>query len=61
MKWSQRIATFLVKEDGPTTVEYAVFLALLVGMILVSLIYLGEETRQANETVVNAIEGALKN
>jgi Flp pilus assembly pilin Flp len=59
MKWSQRIATFLVKEDGPTTVEYAVFLALLVGMMLVSLTYLGEEARQVNETLVNALDGAL--
>jgi pilus assembly protein Flp/PilA len=61
MKWSQRIATFLVQEDGPTAVEYAILLALLVGMMLASVAYLGEGARQVNETVAEGLEGALNN
>jgi len=61
MKWSQRIATFMVKEDGPTAVEYAILLALLVAMMIASIAYVGDGARQVHEAVANGIEGALNN
>lgn len=59
MKWSKRIAEFLAEEDGPTAVEYAVMLALIAGMIIASLVYLGDEARQMSEVVVDGLDGAL--
>ena len=61
MKWSQRIAIFLVKEDGPTAVEYAILLALLVAMMMASIAYVGAGARQVHETVSSEIEDALNN
>ena len=38
-KWKSRVTKFLKAEDGPTTVEYCVLLALMVGMMIASLWY----------------------
>jgi len=40
-KWVQRCAQFLKGEDGPTAVEYAVMLALIVVICLVAITALG--------------------
>ncbi len=59
MKWCQRLSTFLAREDGPTTVEYAVLLALIAGMMFASIIYLGQEVNGISEIVVEGLDGAL--
>jgi len=59
MKWSQRVANFLVREDGPTIVEYAILLALLVGMMFASIIYVGDEAQRIAEIAVDGMTNAL--
>ena len=46
----QKVVRFLKKEDGPTAVEYAVMLALIVVVCLVAITTLGQ---QANNTFSN--------
>lgn len=46
----QKVVTFLKKEDGPTAVEYAVMLALIIVVCLVAITSLGQ---QANNTFSN--------
>lgn len=52
---------FLDEEDGPTAVEYAVMLALIVGVCISSVKYLADQTGQSFETSANAISDALGN
>ena len=59
MKWSQKVITFLAREDGPTTVEYAVLLALLAGMMFASIIYVGEEISGISGEVATGLDAAL--
>ena len=59
MKWCQRVSTFLANEDGPTSVEYAVLLALIAGMMFASIIYLGQEVNGISEIVVDGLDEAL--
>ena len=59
MKWSKRIANFLAREDGPTTVEYAVLLAMLVGMMFASIVYVGDEAQRISEIAVDGMNNAL--
>ncbi len=59
MNWWPQISRFLSSEDGPTTVEYAILLALLVGMMIASLAYVGDEAKQMSEIVVTGLDGAL--
>jgi len=40
-RWLQRVNNFLRREDGPTAVEYAVMLALIVVVCLVAIGTLG--------------------
>ena len=48
MKWlAKRVHRFLVAEDGPTAVEYAVMLALI---IIVCLVAIGSIGTNANQT-----------
>ena len=46
----QKVVRFLKKEDGPTAVEYAVMLALIIVVCLVAITTLGQ---QANNTFSN--------
>lgn len=41
---SQKIVSFLRREDGPTAVEYAVMLALIVVVCLVAISTLGQQS-----------------
>lgn len=41
---SRKILTFLRREDGPTAVEYAVMLALIVVVCLVAITSLGQQS-----------------
>lgn len=59
MKWSRRIAKFLASEDGPTTVEYAVMLALIVGMMWASMLYVSSEVHDLSEKVADGLDKAL--
>ena len=39
--WFERVKTFLLAEDGPTAVEYAVMLALIVVVCITAITSLG--------------------
>ena len=47
---TQKVVRFLKQEDGPTAVEYAVMLALIIVVCLVAITTLGQ---QANNTFSN--------
>ena len=47
----QKVAQFLKKEDGPTAVEYAVMLALIIVVCIAAITTLGSN---ANNTFANA-------
>jgi pilus assembly protein Flp/PilA len=49
-KWYDKIARFVRAEDGPTAVEYAVMLALIIVVCLVAITALGTN---ANKTFSN--------
>lgn len=49
-KWREKLIRFLQVEDGPTAVEYAVMLALIVVVCLVAITALGTN---ANKTFGN--------
>ena len=51
---AQKLHRFLVSEDGPTAVEYAVMLALIVIVCLTAIQQLGT---QANTTFTNVKDG----
>ena len=42
----RKVATFLSKEDGPTAVEYAVMLALIIVVCIVAITALGSNASQ---------------
>jgi pilus assembly protein Flp/PilA len=46
-----KVATFLKKEDGPTAVEYAVMLALIIIVCLAAIQILGKNANKAFGTV----------
>ena len=50
MKWRDRVTRFLSQEEGPTAVEYAVMLALIVVVCLAAITALGTS---ANATFGN--------
>jgi len=49
-KFMQKVANFLAREDGPTAVEYAVMLALIVVVCIAAITALGSN---ANKTFTN--------
>ena len=50
-KIRDRVVNFLQKEDGPTAVEYAVMLALIIVVCLVAIQILGKNANSAFGTV----------
>ena len=54
-----KVKRFMLAEDGPTTVEYAVLLALLAGMMISAIIYVGSEANAVSEGVVEGLDEAL--
>ena len=52
---TQKVVRFLKQEDGPTAVEYAVMLALIIVVCLVALTALGTNANQTFTKVSNAI------
>jgi pilus assembly protein Flp/PilA len=57
-KLGQEAVRFLKAEDGPTAVEYAVMLALIIVVCLVAITALGTTTNQTFTTVNNKIAGS---
>ena len=55
----QKVKTFLTAEDGPTTVEYAILLALLVGLMMSALLYVSEQAHGVSNDVVTGLDDAL--
>jgi pilus assembly protein Flp/PilA len=49
------VRNFLNKEDGPTAVEYAVMLALIIVVCIVAITTLGSNANQTFTTVGNAV------
>jgi len=43
-RFTKRVVAFLKKEDGPTAVEYAVMLALILVVLIVAVATIGSET-----------------
>jgi pilus assembly protein Flp/PilA len=54
-KFANQLRRFLVSEDGPTAVEYAVMLALIVVVCLVSIQAIGTNAN----TTFNSVAGVL--
>ncbi len=52
------LVEFLRKEDGPTAVEYAVMLALIIVICLVAITALGTSANQTFGNVASAIGGS---
>jgi len=52
------LVEFLKKEDGPTAVEYAVMLALIIVICLVAITALGTSANQTFGNVASAIGGS---
>jgi pilus assembly protein Flp/PilA len=51
------VADFLKREDGPTAVEYAVMLALIIVVCLVAITALGTNANKTFSTVASSIGG----
>lgn len=57
-KFGQKVARFLKSEDGPTAVEYAVMLALIVVVCLASIQALGDSANDTFTLVGDNMEAA---
>ena len=55
----KKMAQFLRDEDGPTTVEYAVMLALILAACLTGISFFGQETSSSFDNSANQIEAAV--
>ena len=57
--WCNRIAEFVAREDGPTAVEYAVMLALIVVVCITAITALGNNARDTfNNVSLNTAVGS---
>lgn len=52
---AKKVHRFLVSEDGPTAVEYAVMLALIIIVCLTAITQLGTQVKTTFEGVKNAM------
>jgi pilus assembly protein Flp/PilA len=57
-KFTQAVVNFLQAEDGPTAVEYAVMLALIIVVCLGTIATLGQNANSTFTTVSNKIGSA---
>ncbi|MEL7496152.1 MAG: Flp family type IVb pilin [Planctomycetota bacterium] len=53
--YRQRISNFLNDESGPTAVEYAIILAVIVTTCMASMVFLGDGIRASFNFVANAL------
>jgi pilus assembly protein Flp/PilA len=56
---AQAVRRLVYDEDGPTAVEYAVMLALIIGVCLAAVQGMALATRDSFDSSATAIEGAL--
>ena len=56
-KFSQHLVNFLKNEDGPTAVEYAVMLALIIVVCLVAITALGTKASTTFSSVASTLGG----
>jgi pilus assembly protein Flp/PilA len=56
--FTQFAVEFLKREDGPTAVEYAVMLALIVVVCIAALTSLGSNAEATFQTVANAVSSS---
>jgi pilus assembly protein Flp/PilA len=54
-KFFNHVADFLVKEDGPTAVEYAVMLALIIVVCIAAITTLGNNAKATFSSVATTI------
>jgi len=57
-KFSQAIVNFIKNEDGPTAVEYAVMLALIIVVCITAITALGSTTSNTFSSVGGTIGGS---
>lgn len=57
----EAITNFLLEEDGPTSVEYAVMLALVIGVCIGSVLVLADNTGESFNQSSDAIAAAFGN
>jgi pilus assembly protein Flp/PilA len=59
-KWYERVARFLRAEDGPTAVEYAVMLALIIVVCITAITALGTNANKvfSNVALNTAVTGS---
>ena len=57
-QFAQRVVNFLKREDGPTAVEYAVMLALIIVVCITAITALGSNANATFTSVGNTIGGA---
>ena len=57
-KLGSQVVRFLKQEDGPTAVEYAVMLALIIVVCIAAITTLGQHANSTFQTVGNAVGGA---
>jgi pilus assembly protein Flp/PilA len=57
-KFTQSIVSFLKREDGPTAVEYAVMLALIIVVCIVSITAIGTNANKTFNNVANNLSTA---
>ena len=55
---TKKFVEFLKKEDGPTAVEYAVMLALIIVVCLVAITTLGQQANNTFSNVGNKLQSA---
>ena len=57
-RFAEQVVEFLKKEEGPTAVEYAVMLALIIVICLVAITALGTSANQTFGNVASSIGGS---
>jgi pilus assembly protein Flp/PilA len=57
-RFTEQVVNFLKREDGPTAVEYAVMLALIIVVCITAITALGTNANKTFTTVSNTIAGA---
>jgi pilus assembly protein Flp/PilA len=57
-KFAAGLVNFLKREDGPTAVEYAVMLALIIVVCITAITTLGSNANKTFNTVANAVGSA---
>ena len=57
-KFMTSVKNFLVSEDGPTAVEYAVMLALIIVVCVAAVTTLGSNSANTYKTVGNKLAGS---